>query len=463
MKIGGIIAEYNPYHNGHAFQVSQVHKECDAVVAVMSGSVAQRGMLTVYDKFIRSRAAVSGGVDLVIELPCVYTLAPAELFAQGAVALLDSLGVVDKLYFGSECGDTQSLTRAAQIMLEETPEISLRIKENLKAGMGYRAAQLAAYIGTIPTELINRPNNILGIEYIKAMLRAKSKMEPVALLRKFVNHNDTSPSNGYASGNAIRDILDTGNTIFAYVPTQTHYIYRTAAPFDKKILDSIILYMLRIRGMKVFDTVFDAPPEMVARILYAIPEATSLDDIIMYTHTKQYTKARIRRAIMSALLEIDGELVNTPPQYIRVLAFNDKGREILAEIKKKTKLPVITKTADYKEKSPLFAAEVRATELSSICRGFRRGLDYTNSPAYVTAEDLEIAVKGNAAKKDESAKKSGKGKQEKAKPAQNGKAKPQSKKTASKKTPPKKETPKKETSAKENKDTAAKKQQNDKK
>lgn len=383
MKIGGIIAEYNPYHNGHAFQVSQVKKECDGVVAVMSGSVAQRGMITVYDKFIRSRAAVLGGVDLVVELPCAYTLAPAELFAAGAVALLDEMKVIDRLYFGSECGDTLSLKRAAEIMMEETPEISLRIKENLKSGMGYRAAQLAAYIGTIPTELINRPNNILGIEYIKAILRAKSKIEPKALLRKFANHNDTSPSNGFASANAIRDILDAKGSVTEYVPAKTHYIYGTAVPYDKKILDALILYMLRIRGMKVFDTVFDAPPEMVARILHAVPEATSLDDILNYSHTRQYTNARIRRALMSALLELNGELVNTPPQYIRVLAFNDTGREILSEIQKKSKLPVITKTADFREKSSLFEVEIRATELSSICRGFRRGLDYTNTPAYI--------------------------------------------------------------------------------
>ncbi len=396
MKIGGIIAEYNPFHNGHAFQVSQVKKECDAVVAVMSGNVAQRGMITVYDKFIRSRAAVLGGVDLVIELPCAYTLAPAELFSAGAIALLDQMKVIDVLYFGSECGDTHSLQRAAEIMLEETPEISLRIKENLKSGMGYRAAQLAAYIGTIPTELINRPNNILGIEYIKAILRAKSKIKPKALLRKFVNHNDTSPSNGYASANAIRDILDAKGSVAEYVPKKTRYIYGTAVPYDKKILDALILYMLRIRGMKVFDTVFDAPPEMVARILHAIPEATSLDDILNYTHTKQYTNARIRRAIMSALLDINGELVNTPPQYIRVLAFNDTGREIISEIQKKSKLPVIIKTADFREESPLFDAEIRATELSSICRGFRRGLDYINSPTYIrttSGEEQKAAEK----------------------------------------------------------------------
>lgn len=405
MKIGGIIAEYNPYHNGHAFQVSQVHEKCDAVVAVMSGSVAQRGTLTIYDKFMRSRAAVMGGVDLVIELPCAYTLAPAELFASGAVALFDELKVVDELYFGSECGDTQSLIRAAEIMMDETPAISLKIKENLKSGMGYRAAQLAAYIGTIPTELLNRPNNILGLEYIKAILRSKSKLKPHALLRQFANHHDTAPSNGYASANAIRDIIDTKGRVAEYVPYETNVVYNTAVPYDKKILDALVLYMLRIRGMKVFDTVFDAPPEMVARILHSIPEATSIDDILNFAHTKQYTNARIRRALMSALLEIDGELVNTPPQYIRVLAFNDKGREVLAEIKKKAKLPIITKTADFDSKSRLFDAEVRATELSSICRGFRRGLDYINSPAYVTAEEIEAGRKSgmraarNAAKR----------------------------------------------------------------
>lgn len=387
MKIGGIIAEYNPFHNGHAFQISQVRKECDAVVAIMSGSVVQRGSLAAFDKFNRSRAAVHGGVDLVIELPCVYTLAPAELFAAGAIAVMDECKVIDAIYFGSECGDTRSLQRAAEMMLDETPVISMRIKENLKSGMGYRSAQLAAYIGVVPTELINLPNNILGIEYIKAILRSKSKIRPRALLRKYANHNDTSPSNGFASGNALRDMLDENVDISKYIPESTHYLYDAAAPCDRKLLDAIILYLLRIRGMKVFDTVFDAPPELVARILHSLPEATTLDDILNYTRTKQFSNARIRRAIMSALLDIDGSLVNSPPQYLRVLAFNDTGREILAEIQKKTKLPIITKVADYRENSPMFAAELRATELSSICRGFRKGLDFTSSPAYITSDN----------------------------------------------------------------------------
>ncbi|MBQ8637312.1 MAG: nucleotidyltransferase family protein [Clostridia bacterium] len=393
MKIGGIIAEYNPFHNGHAFQVSQVKKECDAVVAVMSGSVVQRGSLAAFDKFLRARAAVLGGVDLVIELPCVYSLAPAELFAAGAVSLLNSLKVINSLWFGSECGDTDSLTRAAKILLEETPEISERIRENLRAGMGYKLAHMSAYVGTIPAELINQPNNILGIEYIKALIQSKSKIKPHALMRKFAHHNDTAPSNGFASGNAIRDIFEENKDISEYIPETTHYLYDDAVMFDRKIFDAVVLYMLRVKGLGIFNSVFDAPPELVTRILRATPQATSLDDIINHACSKQFTHARLRRAIMSALLDIDGALVNSKPQYIRVLAFNDKGREILKMIQSKTKLPIITKAADFKEKSPMFDAEVRATELSSICRGVKRGLDFTTSPIYVRPEDYEIKPK----------------------------------------------------------------------
>ncbi len=397
MKIGGIIAEYNPFHNGHEFQLSQVRKTSDAVVAVMSGSVVQRGSIAAFDKFTRARAAVLGGVDLIIELPCAYTLAPAELFAQGAINLLDACGVVDTLYFGSECGDTQSLTRAAQIMMDETPEISMRIRENLKAGMGYRAAQLAAYVGTIPAELLNLRNNILGIEYIKAIINLKSKIKPCALLRKYANHNDTSPSNGFASANALRDMLDEHADISEYVPKSTQYIYNAASIYDRKILDAVIMYLLRIRGMKVFDSVFDAPPELVVRILHSLPEAVSLDDILNFTRTKQFSNARIRRAILSALLEINGELVNMPPQYIRVLGLNDTGRQILNKIQSKTKLPIIIKAADFRENSPMFAAEIRATELSSICRGFSRGQDFTNSPTYIQGTYDTIAASGTKA------------------------------------------------------------------
>ncbi len=416
MKIGGIIAEYNPFHNGHAFQISQVRKECDAVVAVMSGSVVQRGSLAAFDKFLRAKAAVLGGVDLVIELPCVYSLAPAELFARGAVSVLDACKVVDSLWFGSECGDTDSLTRAAEIMLNETPEISEKIKENLRAGMGYKLAHMSAYVGTIPAELINQPNNILGIEYIKALLRLKSKIKPHALLRKFANHHDTSPSNGFASGNAIRDIFEENKDISEYIPATTHQLYDDAVMFDRKLLDAIVLYMLRVKGLGIFNSVFDAPPELVTRVLRATPQATSLDDILNHACTRQFTNARIRRAIMSALLDIDGALTNSKPQYLRVLAFNDKGREILNAIQKKAKLPIITKAADFRENSPMFDAEVRATELSSICRGVRRGLDFTTSPIYVRPEAYDVKAKPVVKKQATQ-----KGKPKKKRPASNKK------------------------------------------
>lgn len=399
MKIGGIIAEYNPFHKGHAFQVSEVKKECDGVVAVMSGSVVQRGSLAAFDKFFRAEAAVRGGVDLVLELPCAYSLAPAELFAKGAVSVLESTGVIDGLYFGSECGDTDELVRIAELMLNETPEISERIQEKLKEGLGYKAAQLEAYSEVVSPEILGMPNNVLGIEYIKALIASGSKIKPHALTRKFVNHNDTSPSNGFASGNAIRDIFEQKKDISAYIPESTHAMYERAIPFDRDRLDTVVMYMLRVRGMKVFENVFDAPPEMVTRILRAIPGATSLENILTKANSRQFSNARIRRAILSALLDIDKDLTTSSPEYIRVLAFNDRGRDILAEIKEKTALPIITKAADYKEKTPMFNAEVRATELSSICRDVKRGLDFMVSPVYLSEAALAPSTPKKTPKK----------------------------------------------------------------
>ncbi len=390
MKVAGIIAEYNPFHNGHEYQVKQVKEECDAVVAVMSGNVVQRGTLAVYDKFMRARAAVLGGVDLVIELPCVYTLAPAELFAKGAIAVLNATKAVTDLYFGSECGDTHSLKRAAEIMLNEPPEVSQRIKESLRQGNGYKLATLEGYVGTIPAEILNAPNNLLGIEYIKAIIESGSKIEPHALLREFANHNDTSPSNNFASGNTIRDLLDFGLDIAAFIPPITYPLYEYAEPVDRTVLDAIVMYALRIKGMKEFNKVFDATPDMVARILRAIPNSITMDDIMSKTQSRQYSNARIRRVLMSMILDIDGKLINSKPEYIRVLAFNDKGRKVLDTINKKCKLPVIVKAADYKERSPMFEAEIRATELASVCRGVRARIDYTTSPYYIRPERYEV-------------------------------------------------------------------------
>ncbi len=390
MKVAGIIAEYNPFHNGHAHQVAKVKKTCEAVVAVMSGSVVQRGSLAVYDKFMRARAAVLSGVDLVIELPCCYTIAPAELFARGAIATLDATKVVTDLYFGSECGDTRSLARAADVMIEEPPEVSARIKEGLRTGKGYKLATLEGYVGTIPSELINMPNNLLGIEYIKAIKTMGSKIVPHALHRKFVNHNDTAPSNGFASGNAIRDLLDEKLDISEFIPPITYPLYEHAQMVDRKLYDAIVMYMLRTKGVKEFDRVFDASPDLISRILRAIPDSLSVDDIMTKSASRQFSNARIRRALLSMVIGIDATLANSLPQYIRVLAFNDKGRELLAKMQKKSKLPIITKVADFKEQSEMFAAEVRATELSSICRGVKRGLDYTTSPFYITESRYNV-------------------------------------------------------------------------
>ncbi len=390
MKVAGIIAEYNPFHNGHKYQLSQVRGECDGIVALMSASVVQRGSLAMFDKFHRAKAAVLGGADLVIELPCAYSLAPAELFSEGAIRLFNELGVISDLYFGSESGNTEELLKAAELMLSEPPEISLKIRENLKAGMGYRMAGLEAWRGVIHEDILNLPNNILGLEYIKSIKRTGSKIVPHALLREFANHNDTAPSNNFASGNAIRDIFDEHKDISKYLPKETHHLYKDAKPIDRKLFDAIVLYTLRVKGVGVFNSVFDAPPELVTRVLKAIPDATGLDGILNASSSRQFTNARIRRAILSALIGIDGRLVNSAPKYIRVLAFNDKGREILSEIKKKTTLPIITKAADYKEKSEMFEAEIRATELSSVCRGVKRGLDFTKSPEYVRPEDYEM-------------------------------------------------------------------------
>ncbi len=392
MKVAGIIAEYNPFHNGHVHQLQQIREDgCDAIMAVMSGSVVQRGSLAVYDKFMRAKTAVLGGVDLVIELPCAYTLAPAELFAKGAISVLNETKIVTDLYFGSECGDTRSLERAAQIMLDEPPDVSARIKENLRLGKGYKLATLEGYIGTIPAELMNLPNNLLGIEYIKALINSGSNIVPHALLREFANHNDTVPSNNFASGNTIRDLLDKKLDISEFIPPITYSVYEQAKPVKRYLYDAIVMYMLRIKGMKEFNDVFDASPDLVARVLRSIPDSVTVDDIMTKSFSKQFSNARIRRAFLSALLEIDGKLVNSAPQYIRVLGFNDKGRELLRMMGEKCKLPIITKVADFKDRPPMFEAEMRATELSAICRGMKRGLDFTVSPYYISEKRYQVA------------------------------------------------------------------------
>ncbi|MCF0149353.1 MAG: nucleotidyltransferase, partial [Clostridium sp.] len=228
MNITGIITEYNPFHNGHLYHLNTAKKatNCDAVVCIMSGNFVQRGEPAIIDKWKRAEMALLNGVDLIIELPAFYAVSSAEFFAKGAVNILDRLGVVDNIFFGSECGDIDLLYKIARILTNEPKELKLKIKENLKSGITYAKAREKALINILNEDSLNEvllnSNNILGIEYIKAILKSNSNITPLTMKREGSKYNDKELNTIFSSATSIRENIKNGfnlNSLENYIPS----------------------------------------------------------------------------------------------------------------------------------------------------------------------------------------------------------------------------------------------------
>ena len=219
MNITGIITEYNPFHNGHKFHLEEAKKQtnCDGVICIMSGNFVQRGGPAIVDKWQRTEMALNNGVDLIIELPTFYAVSSAEFFAKGAVSILNSLGVVDNIFFGSECGDSKKLLEIAKVLVSEDSDFQNLLKRNLSLGLTFAKSREKSLIEYLNDEDINNivtsSNNILGIEYIKAILKLGSSINPVTLRREGSNYNDKEISTSFSSATSIREVLKSSSPI----------------------------------------------------------------------------------------------------------------------------------------------------------------------------------------------------------------------------------------------------------
>lgn len=387
MSTVAIVCEYNPFHNGHRFQIESQKKalKADAVIAIMSGNFVQRGAPAICDKWQRTKMALSGGADLVIELPVVFATQSAEHFARGAVALADALGVVDYLSFGSECDDIKLLKKAAHIVEDE--KIKEKIAENLKSGMSYPLARAAA-CGEEFSKVLSEPNNILAIEYIKAIEEHKSRIIPVPLLRKGSAHHSDSACGKYASAGYLRRCIADNEPFDKFLPEESAQILKEADLFtDMTALDNVITYLLRTKTEEELAFLSDMTEGLEYRFKKAGAVCSSFDEIAEYVKTKRYTKTRIDRMLINILLSIKKEDVKAKPEYIRLLGFNKKGKELVLEMKKKSPLSVITKVADAKlspAAEKMLSKDIYATDIySMLCLNGemkKSGLDYRKSP-----------------------------------------------------------------------------------
>ncbi len=370
MKIAAIIAEYNPFHLGHEHLICQARKlGYDKIIAVMSGNFVQRGDCAIMDKRARTKAALLSGVDLVIELPLPYATASAQRFAYGAAEIIKGCGCVDALVFGSECGDTEMIKNAAKII---SSDLSERLKPHLNKGMTFAAARemAVAEIDPMAAKILKNPNDTLATEYVAAI--SESEIEPIAIKRVGADH-DGEEKDGFSSASQIRQMLISGDqAALRFMPKDAAKIISDEiaaenVPACLKSAEIAMMSAFRQIDEESLKSVPDVTEGLENRILAAIRQSTSIDDLAERIKSKRYTMARIRRILLAAYLGIKKEEVFSPVPYIRILGANANGREILSVMKKTANLPIITRTKDAntldKRGKNMFSLEGRATDL----------------------------------------------------------------------------------------------------
>lgn len=389
MKVTGIIAEYNPFHRGHKYQIDYCKKElgADYVIVAMSGDYVQRGTPALLSKHVRAEMALRCGADLVLEMPVSVSTASAEAFAMGGVSMLDGLHIVDSLCFGSEYGEVSALMELAEILVEEPEEYRQLLKEFLSNGLSFPSARCQAlteyfknphnftgddFDGVLTpllnqiVQILNSPNNILGIEYCKALLRLKSNIKPVTLKRQGMGYHETlaetdgsdrfscTDGSTFASASAIRELLkatltpETISRIASQVPDEISLLLASSLQrngfLTEDALDPLLSYCILKENADSFCSYLDVSRDLAERIMNRSNELNGFLQAASFLKTKELTQSRIQRALLHIILGIR-EVPATVP-YARVLGFRRESSTLLKEIKDSSSIPLITKLAD---------------------------------------------------------------------------------------------------------------------
>lgn len=357
----GIVAEFNPFHNGHKYLIETAKTlSGNSVVAVMSGAFVQRGGIAITDKMTRTKMALNNGVDLVLELPVTFSHNTAQKFAMGAVATLNATGIIDTLAFGSECGNADNLKAIADLIANEPPEVSDKIKAYLNFGMSHPAARTKAYEGICDTTPLNTPNDILGIEYLRACCDLGISPDVLAIPRIGAEHDSGEIAENIASASEIRRRTFLKDNIAFFMPEAEFAVY------NPNLLDFAIISKLRLAKPEDIANINDMAEGLENKIIAEAKNYSSVDEISMAVKSKRYTLSRIRRIIYSCLLGLTKDMCALPPSYIRVLGMNGNGRELLRKMKNTATLPIIIKPADYCGDT-IFNINAQAEDIFSLC------------------------------------------------------------------------------------------------
>lgn len=358
MEITGIVAEYNPFHNGHLYQVQETQKllSSNAIVVVMSGNFSQRGEATITNKYIRTQMALQNGVDLVLELPVPIATASAEHFAYGAVSLLKQTGIVTSLSFGSECGDLTPLTSIANALTEHTDTIDFLIQHYLKQGLSYPKARQQSLVdffkqtssspSAISIDTLKHPNNILGIEYLKALNQLKAGIKPLTIKREGAHYHAPDVLGPIASATAIRQTLYNASKDFknAMPISCAELLHAHALPSMEK-LSAFLHFKLMFSSLEELYTLWDIPKDLLHTFVRHIKNYPSYEELVVRSTSKTYTKATVQRSLLRILLDIkknDLSYRTSAIPYIRVLGCQKKSTHLLKVLTRNATVPVIT-------------------------------------------------------------------------------------------------------------------------
>ena len=404
-KTVGIIAEYNPFHNGHYYHLQKAKQEAgaDFCVAVISGNFTQRGDTSIVNKWAKAYMAICGGADLVIELPTLYSVSSAENFANGAIKILDSLKIVDSFAFGAEADDLSTLNNIANVLYDEPRGYTNILGHELKKGISFPMARenaLMMYLNDIKryANVLSSPNNILAIEYLKALKAQKSHLNPVMIKRQKVYYNDSRIVDGFASATGIREMMKQKQyaDLRKVVPNSTYQILGQQVKKGEIILnlskyEKEIIYTLRKMTTAQIADLPDVSEGLEHTIKNAAANCNNLADLISAIKSKRYTQTRVQRILVYALLGIDKRMMETSKKiapYVRILGFNPKGRMLISEIvNRNPKINMITSVKKFidqnknKQLAEMLNVDIFATDVYTLGYEYesKANLDFTNN------------------------------------------------------------------------------------
>lgn len=390
MKVCAVIAEYNPFHLGHAYHLKKARQLTDAdyIIVVMSGNFVQRGDPALVDKYTRAKTALSCGADLVLELPSCFSTGSAEYFARGAIAMLDHLGMIDFLCFGSECAEIQFLSQFAEIFLNEPEPYKNILREKLKLGYSYPTARSNALVIAYPQlaadiAVVSSPNNILGIEYIKALHRRRSRIHPVNIRRTGSDHRDQRLGDVYSSSRALRQAMQSNRSIEelrSHIPEEAYNVlaeyFAQERPLFQNDFSTLLHYKLLSEQAKGYTEYLDITPDLSEKICKYVYQFTTFSEFCDLLKSKDMTYTRISRCLLHILLNIRKENMEyyidnqDSVCYARLLGFREEAKPLLTAIDRNTSIPLITKMADAEKLLTsggyqMFQQEVQITDIYS--------------------------------------------------------------------------------------------------